>query len=250
MELLFFNCIISSMFSMTCSLVAFSLFVNSMKKPSSCCLSLLAHRIINAWHNSGPDLQSAPTPWMLDASLPLEALNCFWLALSAWFLVLAWFSCLCGGGVCLQRLLLFMYMCNWPLTAEVPVHCEVCVTLWSFYCLYKTTTGLIVQYCSPPRVAQTLLIFSTQIYFKSTYGVSRTGQVDFFFLLLFSSYFSSMALNINYYFYFFFSLCFSFPILLPLVSVTPFSRADSRESAVEWSIRKKPLFDNVCLSLR
>lgn len=155
------------MFSMTCCLAAFSLFfANSMKKPSTCCLSPPAHRIINAWHDSGPDLQSAPTPWMLDASLPLEALNCFWLALPAWFLVLAWFSCLCGGGVCLQRLLLFMCMCNWPLTAEVPVHCEVCVTLWSFYCLYKIATVLIVQYCSPPLLAQTLLIFSTQIYFN------------------------------------------------------------------------------------
>lgn len=81
----FLNCIISGMFSMTCSLVALSLIAKWMIKSSFCCLSLLAHRIINAWHYSGPDLQSAPTPWMLDASFPLEAFNCFWLALPAWF---------------------------------------------------------------------------------------------------------------------------------------------------------------------
>lgn len=86
-----------------------------------------------------------PECWM--PRLPLEALNCFWLALPAWFLVLAWFSCLCGGGVRLQTLSLFM--CNWPLAAEVPVHCEVCVRLWSFYCLHRITTVLIVQCCSP-----------------------------------------------------------------------------------------------------
>ena len=89
-----------------------------------------------------------PECWM--PRLPLEALNCFWLALPAWFLVLAWFSCLCGGGgVRLQTLLLFMCVCNWPLAAEVPVHCEVCVRLWSFYCLHRITTVLIVQCCSP-----------------------------------------------------------------------------------------------------
>lgn len=81
----FLNCIISGMFSMTCSLVALSLIAKWMIKSSFCCLSLLAHRIINAWPYSGPDLQSAPTPWMLDASFPLEAFNCFWLALPAWF---------------------------------------------------------------------------------------------------------------------------------------------------------------------
>lgn len=49
---------------------------------------------------------------MLDASLPLEALSCSWLALPAWFLVLTWFSCLCGGGgVCLQRVLYIQYIC-------------------------------------------------------------------------------------------------------------------------------------------
>lgn len=147
----FFKCIISGMFSMTCSLVAFSLIMNSMKKPSSYCLSPLAHRIINAWHNSGPDLQSAPTPWMLDASAPIGGSQLLLACLPAWVLVLAWFSCLCGGGLCLETFLLFMYMCNWPLAAQVPVHCELCVTLWSFYCLYRITTVLIVQYClSPP----------------------------------------------------------------------------------------------------
>lgn len=106
-----------------------------------------------------------PECWM--PRLPLEALNCFWLALPAWFLVLAWFSCLCGGEVRLQTLSLFMCMCNWPLAAEVPVHCELCVRLWSFYCLHRITTVLIVQCCSlSPPVAQTLLVFSTQIEFN------------------------------------------------------------------------------------
>lgn len=127
MELLFCNCIISGMFSMTCSHVAFSWIVNSMKKPSSCCLSPLAHRIISAWHDSGLDLQSAPTPWMLDASLPVEALNCFWLALPAWFLVLAWSSCCVWWSLSPETLVIYIYiyMCNWPLPAEVPVH-SVC----------------------------------------------------------------------------------------------------------------------------
>lgn len=44
----FLNCIISGMFSMTCSLVALSLIAKWMIKSSFCCLSLLAHRIINA----------------------------------------------------------------------------------------------------------------------------------------------------------------------------------------------------------
>lgn len=87
-----------------------------------------------------------PECWM--PRLPLEALNCFWLALPAWFLVLVWLSCLCGGGVCLLVLLLFM--CNLPLIAEVPVPCEVCVILWWYYCLYGITTVLNVQYFSPP----------------------------------------------------------------------------------------------------
>lgn len=93
-----------------------------------------------------------PECWM--PRLPLEALNCFWLALPAWFLVLAWFSCLCGGGVCL--LMLFMFMCNWPLAAEVPVHCEVCVILWSFYCSYRITTVLNVHYFSTPSPGSNL----------------------------------------------------------------------------------------------
>lgn len=111
-----------------------------------------------------------------------------WMPRSHWRLSIAFgLLCLLGSwcspgsrvcvvcGVCLQRLLLFMYMCNWPLAAEVPVHCEVYVTLWSFYCLYKITTVLIVQYCSPPLVAQTLLIFSTQIDFNPSVVYPEQG---------------------------------------------------------------------------
>lgn len=81
-------------FSLTASFPACSLWpavlwllsstANSMKKPSSRCLSPLDHRIINAWHISGPDLQSAPTPWMLDASAPIGGSQ----------LLLACFACL------------------------------------------------------------------------------------------------------------------------------------------------------------
>lgn len=164
-----FICTISGMFSMTCRFMAFSSMGNSMKNAYSCCMSPLAHHIINAWHDSGPDLQSAPTPWMLVASLPLEALNCFWLALPAWLWVLSWFLCLCGGGVCLHRL---FFSCDLPLAAEVPVNCQVCVTLWSF-CTVQSYS-VIVQYCPPSLVAQTLYIQHTDLVCpeQGRYGVS------------------------------------------------------------------------------
>lgn len=78
---------------------------------------------------------------------------------------------------------------------------------------------------------------------------NREGRLLIFLYSLFFS-FSSLTLNIYYFFHFSFSFYFPFPALLPSVSVTLFSGADSRESAVERAIRKKPLFDNVCLSLR
>ena len=188
-----------------------------------------------------------PECWM--PRLPLEALNCFWLALPAWFLVLAWFSCLCGGGgVRLQTLLLFMCVCNWPLAAEVPVHCEVCVRLWSFYCLHRITTVLIVQCCSPlsphpPPVAQTLLVFSTQTEFNPNVVCLQNREFRpllslpplLLCCLVFLTLFLFSDLN-----------CRRFQSLSP-------SKADPRESALgrkKKKRKKKPLFDNVCLSLR
>lgn len=109
---------------------------------------------------------------MLDASAPIGGSQ----------LLLACFACL---GLGARLVLVFVWwwwwwwslspdalviLCvcvNWPLAAEVPAHCKVCVTLWSFYCLYRITTVLNVQYCSTlPLVAQTLLIFSTQTDFN------------------------------------------------------------------------------------
>lgn len=86
--------------AMTCSRVAFSM---------NCKLHEKAHPplVCHCWPiaSSMLDLTLAlifsqlphPECWM--PRLPLEALNCFWLALPAWFLMLAWFLCLCGGGV-------------------------------------------------------------------------------------------------------------------------------------------------------
>lgn len=98
----------------------------------------------------------------------------------------------CGAGVCLQMLFLFMFICHWPLAAEIPVHCEVCVTLWSFlFVLCWITTVLSVQFCPPPLVAQTLLIFSTQIYWNTNAVCpEQSGWIFFVSLLLFSSHFS------------------------------------------------------------
>lgn len=130
------------------------------------CLSLLVHRIISAWHNSGPDLQSAPTPWMLDASAPIGGsqvlLACFacfgsWCPPGSRVRVVAEFVSHCSCYLC--------FVCGRPLAAEVALHCEVCATLWSFYWI---TTVLNVWYffCTPFLLAQTLLILSTQINFN------------------------------------------------------------------------------------
>lgn len=172
MELLFFNCIISGMFPMTCRFMAFSLIWNAMKKPSSCCLSPLAHRIIYAWHDSGPDLQSAPTPWMLVASLPLEALNCFWLALPAWFS-----GCLPGSCLCVVIEFVSRGSCSpvW-LTSHSRGSSAV---WWSFY----------VWYCT--RLPQSLLCSTVLLpswlkpywYSAHRFIVSRIGRVGFFHLL-------------------------------------------------------------------
>lgn len=107
-------------------------------------LSLLTHRIISAWHNSGPDLQSAPTPWMLDASAPIRGSQ----------LLLACFACFgswCPPGSCVRVVVEFVprcscylcFVCDWPLAAEAALHCEVRATLWSFYWI---TTVLNVWY--------------------------------------------------------------------------------------------------------
>lgn len=161
-----------------------------------------------------------PECWM--PRLPLEALNCFWLALPAWFLVLAWFSCLCGGEVRLQTLSLFMCMCNWPLAAEVPVHCELCVRLWSFYCLHRITTVLIVQCCSlSPPWLKPYWYSAHRLSLIQMWCVFGTGSLDLssLFLLYYCAVLS-------------FSLPFSFLILLPSVSVILLSKADPRESAL------------------
>lgn len=77
-----------------------------------------------------------PECWM--PRLPLEASplppGCFWLALPAWFLVLAWVSCPCGGAVCVPTLLFFIFFC---------VHAASCsrgATLWSFSSCCRITT--------------------------------------------------------------------------------------------------------------
>lgn len=140
------NRIITSMFSMTCSLGAFSNWLQTEKATPPRCLSLLAHRIISAWHNSGPDLQSAPTPWMLDASAPIGGSQ----------LLLACFACFgswCSPGsrVCVVAEFVSRYscylcfVCDRPLAAEAALHCEVCATLWSFHWI---TTVLNVWYFS------------------------------------------------------------------------------------------------------
>lgn len=139
-------------------------FFNELQTPwkssSSSCLSLLAHRIINAWLNSGPDLQSAPTPWMLDASAPIGGsqllLACFaCLVLDARLvLVSVWwrscYLCLCVIGLSQQRF--------------------QCTTKYVWYCGHFTVCTGLPQFlmCSTflPPLAQTLLIFSTQTDFN------------------------------------------------------------------------------------
>lgn len=94
-----------------------------------------------------------PECWM--PRLPLEALNCFWLALPAWFLVLAWFLCLCGGSLCPDAVV-FVCVCV-LLTSHSRGSSDTCVILWSFNCLYKITTVLNMLYSSsPPFMAQTV----------------------------------------------------------------------------------------------
>lgn len=164
----FLNCIISGMFSMTCSLVALSLIAKWMIKSSFCCLSLLAHRIINAWHYSGPDLQSAPTPWMLDASFPLEAFNCFWLALPAWFVdARLALMCVCGGGDGGLYLWRLSYLCKCATALSQPRLQYTVKYMW--HCGYYSVCTNVPQYLLWsslllfPPCGSNLEIFSTQI---------------------------------------------------------------------------------------
>lgn len=99
-----FICTISGMFSMTCRFMAFSSMGNSMKNAYSCCMSPLAHHIINAWHDSGPDLQSAPTPWMLVCLAPIGGSQ----------LLLACFACLVVGSF-----LVLVFVWWWSLSPQV-----------------------------------------------------------------------------------------------------------------------------------
>lgn len=73
------------------SCVGYDSWTKKTSPPSP--LSPLTACIINARHESGPDLQSAPTPWMLDASLPLEAVKRSMLASPACFLMPVWLLC-------------------------------------------------------------------------------------------------------------------------------------------------------------
>lgn len=194
--------VLRNYFSLTASFLAcslwpavswlFSWIANSMKKPSSSCLSPLAHRIINAWHNSGPDLQSAPTPWMLDASAPIGGSQ----------LLLACFACL---GLGARLVLVSVWL--WSLSPDALV-IYVCVSLASCsrgssapWSMCDTVVILLFvqdyhsSYCAvlfslPPFVAQTLLIFSTQTDFNPNVVCPEQGgstSFSFFSFLLWHS---------------------------------------------------------------
>lgn len=140
-------------------------FFNELQTPwkssSSYCLSLLAHRIINAWLNSGPDLQSAPTPWMLDASAPIGGSQ----------LLLACFACLVLGAR-LVRVSVWWRSCYLCLCViGLSQQRFQCTMKYVWYCGHFTVCAGLPQFlmCStflPPLVAQTLLIFSTQTDFN------------------------------------------------------------------------------------
>lgn len=134
-----------------------------------------------------------------------------------------------------------LVMCNWPLTAEDPVHCEVCEALW----LFHHSNYCPVLFFSP-RGSNLTDIQHTDVY-KSRCGLSRTGRVGFFLLLsvpLILCYGTQHLLLCRLLF------LTLFLFLYLTLSLTLFSGADSSESAVERGIGKKLLFDNVCLSVR
>lgn len=103
--------------------------------------------------------------------------------------------------------------------------------------MYKITTVLLVPYCSPPLLAQTLLIYSAhRIYFSPRCGASRTGRVEsFLFLSSPLFFFFTLALSICYVAVF----SFSHSLLFPNPTSIGFSGVDSRESAVERGSGKK-----------
>lgn len=112
MKLFFFRyCIIFSMFffitwwlfppSVSCRLTEKAAFLMSITASPSHhqCLTLTLALIFSQLPH--------PECWM--PRLPLEAPpGCFWLALPAWFLVLALVSCLCVDAVCVLTLLFFL----------------------------------------------------------------------------------------------------------------------------------------------
>lgn len=115
-----------------------------------------------------------PECWM--PRLPLEALNCFWLALPAsGSLVLPWFSRVCVVLEFVSRSSL-SFPCLYVCVCEQPPAAEACSTLWgacvsvviSLCCtgLPQFSTWFFSTPTLFPLPAQTFLILSTQTIFN------------------------------------------------------------------------------------
>lgn len=182
-----------------------------------------------------------PECWM--PRLPLEALNCFWLA---FYLLGSW--CSPGSRVCV--VVEFVSRCScyfclnviglWQQRFQCTVNMSDTVVIALFaqdyhssYCTFSSPSWLKPYWYSAHRL---ILI---QMWCLQT----REGRPLLFLCPFFSL--CSLALNCYSLAVLSLSLCFSFPILLPSVSVSVFSGADSGEAATEQGIRRKKILCSI-----
>lgn len=192
-----------------------------------------------------------PECWMPHSQL--EALNCFWLALPAWVfrlvlvLVWWWWWSLSPAADVIYVLCIIVSLASHSRGSGAPWSVCDTVVIWLFVQDYHSTSCAVL-FSSPPGSNLTD-IFSTQnLFFTQMWRVqNREGRV--FSVPFFPPFFFfTLALSICYVAVF----SFSHSLLFPNPTSIGFSGVDSRESAVERGSgkkKKKPLFDNVCLSL-
>lgn len=130
-------------------------------------------------------------------------------------------------------------MCDCPLAAEAPVHCEVYVTLVIIVFVQTChNTYCEVLFSSSLLVAQTLKYSAHRFKLIQKERIQNRESALFIVLRLFSSNFVRQPASATICCLLFLTL-FLFPISPPPVSVILFSGADSEESAVEQDVRGK-----------
>lgn len=245
MELLFYNCIISGMLSMTCSLVAFSSTISRWKSHPSVCLSPLAHR----FHQCLTLLW----PWSSVSSHTLNAgclapIGGYWIAFGLLCLLGSRCSpgscCLCGGGgVCPSRGSRY-YVCVWLASRSGGSSAlwSLCDTVVILLFLQEYHSAYCAVLFSSPHGSNLTDTQHTDLIKRRFVRYREARASSFSPLFLFS-----MALGICYH---------VLSSLSHLVSLSQsyshqFKSFRSKESAEERGIKKKkPFFNNVCLSLR